>query len=156
MNKNKKNILKKIYMDLKCKKISRHFLSYLGYNIFLIKKLSLGEENEYNSIKSNYFDILNQNNLNNLLEENIKYAIRLIEYPGKLEYEEMHKLISLCDENFALKELGLFIDNSIFLEFEKKLKNKILSERILFSVINEKFEEWKKDIWWYNLYKSKA
>lgn len=78
------------------------------------------------------------------------YAIRISNFKGKLEYEEMHKLFSLCDEIYALEYLGLKLDESKKKELEKSLKSIFSQEKKNATIAaRQNVEFWNKNLWWY-------
>lgn len=88
--------------------------------------------------------------LEDLLEREVNYAIRLGDAPGELIYEEMHKLFCLCDDIFALEYLGLLMGKQKKQEYEEAVKGRFRRERKRAKLVAEdKADEWSKEFWWY-------
>lgn len=123
--------------------------SEIAYNIYALAVcFKLTEEVE--KLKSDFVPRLLYWNLENILETQINYAIRLADFSGKLEYEEMHKLFSLCDEIYALEFIGLTVDDKKKMTFLNSLRNRFkLENKKAKLVCEDKVEDWKKDLWWY-------
>ena len=89
-----------------------------------------------------------------ILTNQIEYAIRLARSDGDLIYEEMHKLYSLCDEVHALQKLGLFSQTEDISEFDEAIRNRLRNQKKLGQmVVDDKAEEWNRHLWWYQFYK---
>ena len=61
-----------------------------------------------------------------VLVNQMEYAIRLAETDCELLYEELHKLLSLCDDVFVLEAFGMRADASLKAQFES-----VVAERLL-------------------------
>jgi hypothetical protein len=117
-----------------------------------IQKLSLNspDNKTINKLKSDYIGKLNSWKLSNIISHQINYAIRIAASPGLLEYEEMHKLFSLCDEIHALQYCGLTIEAQEKINFEETIRTRFRKEQKKARMVAEdKIENWKKDLWWY-------
>jgi hypothetical protein len=88
--------------------------------------------------------------LGDILIEHVAYAKRIADAPGRLEYEEMHKLFTLRDEIEALGSmLGTFdaplrasVDGSVRRRFQAEPQNaRVAAEQL--------YEPWKSEWWWY-------
>jgi hypothetical protein len=124
----------------------------LGYDIFILRNVhgSISEE-EYKLIVERYLSVLSSCNLTDLLVKHTQYAMQIAKQHRNLEYEEMHKLFSLCDEIMSLKSLGLEIEESLYKDYEDALRDRFLIEKKKARLVAEdKVEEWKKDYWWYS------
>ncbi len=87
-----------------------------------------------------------------IIDNQMRYAIKLATYPGKLSYEEMHKLFTLCDVIYALEKLSLKFDISLKILFEKTVKDVLNKEKnMAMLVAQDKIEDWKSQFWWYKI-----
>lgn len=85
-----------------------------------------------------------------LIDTQARYAKSLASSPGKLLYEEMHKLFSLCDEIRALRYLGLATATAEYEELEAALRERFSTEREKAKLVaQDKAEIWNRDSWWY-------
>jgi hypothetical protein len=85
-----------------------------------------------------------------LIARQMHYARTLAESNGALEYEEMHKLFSLCDEIRALQALGLAADRPARESLETALRARFSAERKKARMVAEdKAEVWNRDAFWY-------
>lgn len=89
--------------------------------------------------------------MGNVAARQAEYALKPAESKSDLEYEEMHKLFSLCDEIYALDFLGLPLDVSLRRRFEQGVMRRFERERQKArNVAADKYEWWKEGIWWYD------
>ncbi len=129
-----------------------HVPTMLAMKLFLLEyKYKLKSNLQVQAMKTRFFKELRKSSFNkNLLYRNVEYAVRLAEHPGELMYEEMCKLMSLCDNIFALEYLGFEFDKPLKLKFESSIANKLNKEKKIAKYAKETMvEEWSKDFWWY-------
>jgi hypothetical protein len=107
------------------------------------------DEGEKTSLTSRFKEFIEKTLHQKILENQIEYALRLMKYNVHLEYEEIHKLYSLADEIFALDNLGILVD--VYIDFEQSFKKFLREEPRTKMVAKDKFENWKKDWWWYKI-----
>lgn len=128
-----------------------HQACSVAYDLFvLVFKFKLGADNQVQGLVSKFISLLPDWDLEDLIVRQVHYAQRIADYDGKLEYEEMHKLLSLCDEINALEYLGLHFDDTLKLGFEESIRARFKRERRKAKLSAEdKLEDWKKEFWWY-------
>ena len=138
-----------VYQKLERESVLPGDASEIAYNIYVLAAyFKLIEETE--KLKSDFVPRLLYWDLENILDIQINYALRLAESSGKLEYEEMHKLFSLCDEIHALEFVGLNVDDEKKMAFLSSLRDRFkLEDRKAKLVCEDKVEDWKKNLWWY-------
>ncbi|MBQ0734834.1 hypothetical protein [Aquimarina celericrescens] len=90
------NSIRFIEKHLNDKSKMHHQASSIGYQLFLMKIID-GHSLADNLILK-YKKRLVDWNLEDLLSKQVEYGIVIAESNENLEYEEMHKLFSLCDE----------------------------------------------------------
>ncbi|WMJ72293.1 hypothetical protein RCC89_18825 [Cytophagaceae bacterium ABcell3] len=147
--KNKNKLLHSVNTRLKKNNCLPHIVSSLAYDIFYL--ISNYEDVDDELIKNKFLDYVTRNNQENLLDIQIEYAVQLMDHNSKLEYEEVHKVFSLVDEIFALKKLGLKTDFLCHI-YEQKLKIFLQKEFTRAKmVVEDRWEDWKKDWWWYRI-----
>lgn len=124
----------------------------LGYDIYRIKNVyEILDDDEYSYLLEAYCDLLENNGLSDVLHQEINYAIKIAQSEGELEYEEMHKLFSLCDEIMALRNIGLKVDDSVYEKYIKVLRYRFSKEKKKARFVAEDlYEDWKKYYWWYS------
>ncbi|MBG6130180.1 hypothetical protein IWQ47_001737 [Aquimarina sp. EL_43] len=124
--------------------------SSLAYDLLLLNNQS-DKSQEVLNMNSRFKERLFEWGLNDILNTQFRYAIRIANSEGVLEYEEMHKLFSLCDEIYALEILGISFDNSVKSEFITSVRKRFANERKKASMVaQDKIETWKSNLWWYN------
>ena len=104
----------------------------------------------YGALKEQFSAAVRAWGFTDLLEHQIRYAIRIARSSGKLEYEEMHKLFSLCGEIAALRWLGLRADPVLKEELEETLRFRFaLEQRKAHLVAQDRSASWTRHWWWY-------
>jgi hypothetical protein len=127
-----------------------HEAAALGYELFRAMSNDHLVAEEKQELLKEYVKFLERSGMQDLLREQILYAERLALYDGPLEYEEMHKLYSLCDEIKALSQLGLSVSTEMWKRFEDAVAHRLRREsRKARLVAEDKVEPQKKDWWWY-------
>lgn len=88
--------------------------------------------------------------MSDVREQQMRYAAHLAAAPRLLEYEEMHKLLSLCDEIEALGALGLSASEHMKDEFENAVRERFHREPGKARMAAEdRVENWNRRFWWY-------
>ena len=143
--------IKFIEKEIQKDKQMPHLASVVAFEFFLlIYILKEKDEKKIRKLYSVFINQLSNWNLENLLDRQIEYAIKLADSEGKLEYEEMHKLFSLCDEIYALETLGFTKNKKYKLTLEEALKKRFLKEKKKAKLVSEdKVDNWRKELWWY-------
>ena len=129
-----------------------HQASSIGMNLFLlVHVLSYGEEDEVKDLLSNFRTLLPTWGFENLVSRQMNYAVRLAEAEGDLLYEELHKLLSICDEIHGLMKLGLAVQHELQEHFEVAVRNRLRAQgREARLAAEDKATEWNRASWWYS------
>ena len=89
--------------------------------------------------------------IDDLLAHQLRYASRLAAAPEPLTYEEMHKLLSLCDEIHALRSLGFSSEPALIDRFEADVRDRFVRQRREAHLAAEdKALPWNRTLWWYS------
>ena len=124
MNKNPDKLAKEIIQRLNGPIRLYANMANIAAEIFYLKNV-LGCNSE---VMADVMQIFHQRivelEFDEILNHQMQYANRLIGYKGKLEFEEINKIKSICDEIHALKMLDFKADDEIELEFKNNI-NKI-------------------------------
>ena len=128
-----------------------HQACSIAYDIFmLMHKHELVDDRHVQELASKFVSLLPEWELEDLIMRQAQYAQRIADHDGILEYEEMHKLFSLCDEIYSLEYLGLNFNEKLKQEFEESIRSRFDWEKRKTKLVAEdKFENWKQDFWWY-------
>jgi hypothetical protein len=128
-----------------------HQACSIAYDIFtLMFKHELSDDKNVQKLASKFISLLPEWELEDLIVRQAQYAQRIANYDGVLEYEEMHKLLSLCDEIHSLEYLGLNFNEKLRQEFEESIRTRFEREKRKFKLVAEdKIEDWKQHFWWY-------
>jgi hypothetical protein len=85
-----------------------------------------------------------------LLANQTRYASRLASAPGKLIYEEIHKLFSLLDEVHALRATGHSADEALLQQMNVDVRARFAAQREEVRLVAEdRVEDWNRSFWWY-------
>jgi hypothetical protein len=86
-----------------------------------------------------------------VLVNQMEYAIRLAEADCELLYEELHKLLSLCDDVFVLEVFGMRADASLKAQFDSVVAERLLRRprQAAAMAAGDKVVAWKRERWWY-------
>lgn len=128
-----------------------HQASTIAYDLFLLKS-KFGQTTYFqdHDLVSTFIEKLNIWELEDLMMIQVNYAMRIANSDGNLEYEEINKLFSLCDEIHALHYLGLDIDCNLKVKYEESIQYRFDKENIKAKMVAKKrVEHWKQDFWWY-------
>lgn len=119
-------------------------------DLFLFLRDARQDQAELRSLVVSFAESLPVWGMADLLAVQTNYARNLAASPRALEYEEMHKLFSLCDEIFALRELGLTAAADTIEELDSALHARFAAEpRKSRLVAEDRAENWNRDLWWY-------
>ena len=148
--------IKNVLIDSVIEKLNReirlpHHASSIAYDLFVLNfRFKLGNDPLMRELLSKFFFLLSERDLEDLLIRQVCYAQKIAQYNYDIEYEEMHKLISLCDEIYALEYLGLCFDKYQKNQFKRVVQARFKRERVRAKLVAEdKVEDWKKNFWWY-------
>lgn len=128
-----------------------HQACAIAYDIFMLMlKHELVDDGHVKELASKFVSLLPEWELEDLIVRQVQYAQRIADYDGILEYEEMHKLLSLCDEIQSLEYLGLNFNDTLKREFVESLRGRFEREKRKANLVAEdKHEDWKQSFWWY-------
>jgi hypothetical protein len=145
-------ILNSVRIKLRKQNLRPGQVASLGNSIFRLKNVYKKlNDKEYQSFLNEFMQLVEKWDLHDLLERQIRYAIRLAGDEGELIYEEMFKLFCLCDEIVGLKGLGFEVDESLNNELKDALSHRFKREPKNAKLVAEDlYEDWKKDYWWYS------
>jgi hypothetical protein len=146
----KRRLLKRIEGAMANNPTRPHQLAEVGYDLgqFLLR---FGESNESLALVGRYKQTLHILELDDLADQQMAYARRLTDYPGKLEYEEVRKLFSLADEIATLMALNLPVNAASHQEYEQHLRLWCSQESTRAQLVAEDLvENWKRHWWWYS------
>lgn len=88
--------------------------------------------------------------LADVLERQLRYGATLAGATGPLLYEEMHKLVSLCDAVHALRRLGFSADPALISQFEAAVRARFAAERGMANMAAVHLvQAWSRSLWWY-------
>jgi hypothetical protein len=129
-----------------------HQAASIAYKIYsLSKRHSIENDPGILDLKNRFNQKLPEWGFQDLVGDQCKYAIRLSESAEKLTYEEIHKLISLCDEIMALRWMGLTTAPDLMQDFESSVRHRIAKQnKEVRLVAEDKVEEWSRSFWWYS------
>jgi hypothetical protein len=122
----------------------------IAFELFYLRIQDTKTNLKLESLLKKFLEKLSTLGLDNLHIIQADYAIRISNYGGKLEYEEMHKLFSLCDEIHAMDYLGLKLDQNKKRELEESLRSTFLRDKKNANIAaHQNVELWNKNLWWY-------
>lgn len=144
--------IKKIETDLNKQSYRPYELSWIAYELVsLIKQLGDKETNDINILIEKFIITLKNSKLENLTDNQINYAIKLMKSNG-LIYEEFNKLYSLFDEIYCLDYLGIKPNQALNDEYTNIKRSFLDANKEKLKIIsNDQFENWKIELPWYNL-----
>ena len=116
---------------------------------FLLVHVRGMAEPEVAEFYQQFWDKCRANGFDNLLEDQMSYGIRIARANGDVLYEEMHKLLSLCEDTYALEVLGFMVDQELRLEFVDAVRDRFSRQpRVARMCAEDKLKEWSRDLWW--------
>ncbi len=128
-----------------------HQAAALGMNLYrLIYELGCEDDAVVASLISAFKTRLRDMGFENLVSHQMRYAIRLADSDGQLRYEELHKLLSLCDETFGLRKLGLAEEPDVRDVFESAVRRRLRVQRAdAVLVAEDRITNSNRRRWWY-------
>lgn len=125
----KDTIIKNVQKKLEAPVHLPYQASVIGYDLFLLSYLlKLSKDPQVKDFISTFIYRLQAWGLNDLLDRQVNYAIRISESENNLEYEEMHKLLSLCDDIYALEYIVLKFDKNLKTRYEESIRKRFRLE----------------------------
>jgi hypothetical protein len=127
-----------------------YMASETAYELFIL--LYVLEEDRKHAIQllEKFHNILQGKKWGSLADHQARYAIRIAEANGTLLYEEMHKLFSLCDEIYAMENLGIILSEDLKNDFEYAIRQRFKKEQMQAqTAAQHNVEDWNKNLWWY-------
>jgi hypothetical protein len=129
----------------------RHRAAALAYDICALAHLA-NEGSGVRELQAAFMQALKEANLSDVLSNHIDYAVSLATCKRNLEYEEMHKLFSLCDEIEALQSIGIIASEDSIAALRGALTDRFQMERSKARLVAEdRLEGWKREWWWYSV-----
>jgi hypothetical protein len=127
-----------------------HQASNVAMNLFLLTHVhGLGNDARVSDLQKRLVAAVLDEQID-LPSVQLRYAIRLAEAPGRLEYEELHKLLSLADEIYGLRALGFAAEPESVEELERALRARFTAQRRDARMAAEdRVEDWSRGLWWY-------
>lgn len=102
------------------------------------------------SLISDFMSALQRWELQDVLENQVNYAVRLARDAHDLLYEEMHKLFSLLDEIHALRTIGLTVAPRAIEELNSAVRTRFeMQASVAALVAKDRVEDWCQTLWWY-------
>jgi hypothetical protein len=131
--------------------VSRHEASALAMNVFLLLQVAgLATDPRVAELRRRLDEAVRSAGFDDIAATQADYAIRLAVARGRLEYEEMHKLLSLADEIHALRQLGYALAPALAEELEAGLRQRFAQQRREARMAAEdKVEDWNRGLWWF-------
>jgi hypothetical protein len=127
-----------------------HQAASIALDIFMLMVRLGASDPEAQALRSRFHALLSSRGMEDLLENQVEYAMRLAQAEGALEYEEMHKLLSLCDRIYQLEFLGLSFEAALRARYEQAVRDRFRRERnVAHMTAQDRVEDWNKDKWWY-------
>lgn len=128
-----------------------HQAGAVAMDLFRLRSLhGLAGDPQVDALVARFGERLREADLDDLLGHQLRYIVRLASASGPLEYEEMHKLFSLCDEVHAIRSLGLSSDPALVDEFDTVVHERFMAQRrTAVLVAEDRAEPWNQELWWY-------
>ncbi len=128
-----------------------HQASAIAMNLFLLSQVhGLAEDPRLTALREAFEHALQHADMTDLLARQIEYASQLATAGRSLLYEEMHKLLSLCDEIHALRALGFDVDQELLRRYEADVRSRFDGQRKQARMAaQDKVEPWNRNLWWY-------
>jgi hypothetical protein len=131
--------------------LKAHQAAAIGRQLHKLQsRADLAMDRRIGMLVNRYFTLLSSWGLEDLLQRQTDYAIVLASAEGELEYEEIHKLFSLCDEISALESLGLKHDIAQRSRFESAVRKRFSDQsRVAELVAEDRGESGGAGKWWF-------
>lgn len=125
--------------------------SAIAVKLFLLSEVhGLRGDERLVHLVQNFEQALHRAGLEDVLVHQLRYASDLSKAPGVLQYEEIHKLLSLCDEIHALRSLGHIAAEELLQGFVTNVRARFARQRKQATLAAEdKAEDWNRQFWWY-------
>lgn len=125
-----------------------HQAAAIGMEVFaLTEELA---HSDAASLISDFKAALQRWELQEVLANQVNYAVRLALDPHDLLYEEMHKLFSLLDEIHALGQIGLTVAPEMTEELNSAVRRRFeMQASVAALVADDRTEDWCQGLWWY-------
>ncbi len=147
----KDRLLKSIRNELAKQPKLAYQVAALGNSI--VRALALhasSGESEILPLLAAFREHIKAQNLENLLDHQIEYATDIVNSEANLIFEDMFKLVSLCDEIEALRQIGLETFSTDYAEFQNSVRGRFKQERKNANAAAGCLcEPWKKGWWHY-------
>lgn len=132
-------------------KLLAHQAAAIGLQLHKLQsRLGVAMDRRVEGLMNRYLSLLPAWGLEDLLQRQTDYAIEIASAEGALEYEEMHKLFSLCDEISALQALGLKSDSAQRSRLEAAVRQRFdVQRRVAQLVAEDRAEGRSTDKWWF-------
>jgi hypothetical protein len=123
----------------------------IALNVFLLTQVhGLAANPRVRDLAARLDAAIREANLEEVLSNQLRYAIRLGMAPGRLIWEEMDKLLSVCDEIHALHALGFTASDQLQAEFEISVRKRFTSQRAEARIAaGQSVETWNRTMWWF-------
>jgi len=128
---------------------SPHDAAEIASNIFALLSRFGAEDPEVRQLASKFVARLSEWGLEDLLEQRVEYAMRLADSAGDLEFEEMHKLLSLCDDVFELESIGLRLTPALRRAYENAVRDRFRRQPNVAHFSAQHRTHGHTDQWWY-------
>jgi hypothetical protein len=140
-------------IDKRLNKDKELFPENIAEEIFKLYSTADVPESEKKRIKEKYLAALEKWRQSDLINKKMDYAIKLMNYNGPLEYEEIHLLFSLFDTIYSMENIGLQPDTTLSEKYRAAQTEFIMNREPKRSrlVAQDKVEDWKKNREWYKL-----
>ena len=128
-----------------------HQASAIAMNLFLLSLVhGLAQDPRVMALRATFEQAMQRAEMTDLLARQLEYASQLATAGRSLLYEEMHKLLSLCDEIHALRALGFDVDQAFLRRYEGDVRSRFDVQRKQARMVAEdKAESWNRNLWWY-------
>lgn len=145
-------VLEEVRADLEREFRLPHQAGSLGTKIYELYRVLGANHDEVCALVTRFKARLHASGYDDLAVRQMHYAIRLADSSGKLLYEELHKLLSLCDEIHALQSLGLWTDPQVEQTFQAAVRSRLNAQRREARLAaTDKATEGNRSRWWYSL-----
>lgn len=127
-------------------------VAQIGRNLFLLTFVVRHHRDaEVAALLSQFNTVVHSAGLLDLVARQMNYALRIAEADGELVYEELHKLLSLCDSVHGLAALGLPVDRQLQSRFENGVRTRLNRQvRAARMAAQDRVAEWSRLMWWYS------
>ena len=147
----KEDILDEIQLRIASGVNLPHQAATVGYYIFLLMhKFGLSDDRSILELRSGFIQSLAEWGFEDILENQMRYAMRIADYPAPLETEEIYKVFYLCDEVYGLEQIGLTVRQELKEAYRKSLRCLFFRERRRARIAAEDtVDDWSRNLWWY-------